>query len=197
MTLLISPPPENIAGVLNKFRTEILTNRFSISPHANERMVSRKINLKELVECVREGQVSRGKVVPDFIGGKFIYKDLCVVVYAPFGEYSALPNVVTVYRDGDEDDISIMDLIDDEALQGQLQAALKKIPTAPPSPRLSDLTDEELEQELLERKTRRAYEQHREQEAKRVKLAERKEFIENEILALSSELDEINRELES
>ena len=190
---VLVPAPENIARVLEKFRTDIRNNAFTISPHANMRMVSRAISHTEMYDAVVSGQTVTGRRIPDYIGGRFFHKGLFVAVYAPFGDLGATPCVVSVCRDGEVDDYEITDLPSVTALQNlrqQVDELSLKVSQAAES-----LSIEELEELLARRKAQReaelaeaaAREREEKMQRRAAMLAERSR-LDADIRALESEL---------
>jgi hypothetical protein len=190
---VLVPAPENIARVLEKFRNDIRSNAFTISPHANMRMVSRAISHTEMYDAVVSGQTVTGRRIPDYIGGRFFHKGLFVAVYSPFGDLGATPCVVSVCRDGELDDYEITDLPSVTALQNlrqQVEELSQRVNQATEA-----LTIEELEDLLARRKAQReaelaeaaAREREEKMQLRGAMLSERAR-LDEEILALEVEL---------
>lgn len=190
---MIVAAPESIARVLEKFRDDIRNNAFTVSPSANKRMVSRAISHTEMYDVVANGQAVTGRRIPDYIGGRFFLNGLFVAVYAPFNDRDAYPCVVSVYRDGEPDDVEVADLptvTDVQNLKQQVETLSKKVSAAAES-----LSIEELEELLARRKAQREEElaeqaalERAEKMARRQELLADKAAIDREIIAIEAEL---------
>lgn len=190
---VLVPAPENIARVLESFRADIRNNAFTISPHANMRMVSRAISHTEMYDAVVSGQTVTGRRIADCVGGRFFHKGLFVAVYAPAGDLGATPCVVSVCRDGEVDDYEVTDLPSATAflqLRQQVEELSQKVSQAAES-----LSIEELEELLARRRAQReaelAEQAAREREAKmqrRAELLAERDRLDADIHALETEL---------
>ncbi len=172
MTTHIQPPSETVSKILEKFRKDIANNQFKISGHASKRMIDRKISIREVLEAVRLGVLGAGDRREGFIGGRFILDDLTVIVYVPYGDHGALPVIVTVYREGAPDL---------EYAVGELTA-----------PSITELSDDELQQELERRRAARSEAERVKRERERSRLLTRRIELENELRTVVDRLDELD-----
>jgi len=183
------PASDSIAKALSRFRRDILDDQFNISTHANLRMTQRGIPVKEILECVRDGQPGAGKVVEDFIGGCFYHKGLYCFFYAPYGDHTARPNLVTLYREGEEMEYNVEDLIQEKVVTKIVEKIVKVD--------ASDLSLEDL-MALVQRKTEEKAEAEKAQkEARKAGLIAKRDDFLARIAALHEQLKEVNDELRS
>ena len=190
-----SPAPDSISRVLEKFRKDIGNNTFNISTHANQRMVDRNITLAEIKDTVKNGQCGLGKKIDGVIGGCFYHKQLVVVVYAPYGNFDAIPNVVTVFREKDEDldNISVVDLLTAPAPQQVVHRVVEKV--VEKKVLTEELSDEELEELLKKRKAAKAEAEETAKKAKQDGLRARRQELLNQVADAQAEIDAIEKEL--
>jgi hypothetical protein len=100
-------------------------------------MTQRSIGLSEIIETVKEGQLGKATTVQDFLTGCFFHRGLFVIVGAPFGDFSAKPNIVTVFRDGEDYTPDIANLYATKVVEKVVEKVVGK--------KLEDFTLEELE----------------------------------------------------
>lgn len=186
------PAPDSIAKCLYRFRQSILDNDFNISTHANERMVQRGISIDDIIDVVKNGQTGVGDVVPDFIGGCFYHRQMFVFVYAPFGDFSARPNIVTVFRDGENYTPDIQDLC--APTQKTVFKTVEKVVKVASE----DLSLEELmalvarkQAQKTEAENAARLQAQREREMKRTKLEARLAELRDEMAAVKLELNDL------
>lgn len=183
------PAPDSIAGVLNRFRTDILANNFGISAHANERMTQRGITLDQILDTVRNGQFGTTSKIDNFIGGCYFHKGIFVLAYAPFGDYNARPNVVTVFKQGEEDTPYIEDLITTKTVTEV--KVVEKVVTKP----VDDMSIEELSALLESKKQAKAAEETARKEKRVAELTAKQTSLLQQRQSIADELNRVEEEL--
>jgi hypothetical protein len=190
---ILHPASERVEYGGQQLRKRILENYFTLTPHAAERMAQRGIELKEVINCIRNGNISspslserkEGYFCVTFYYGK-TGEELIVPVRSEYRNYSAKPAIITVYRNSAEDYVyegSIDDIVEHVVVE-------KPVVKAP-----DEMTDEELEATLTRRRQEKLKKARQEAEARAQKLMTQKAKLFSARNMADKELAEVEAEL--
>jgi len=188
---IFRPAPEAIASGGEHIRKRILEGYYALPPHADKRMAERGISTKDVIDCIRNGNIcaaSQNEQKQDYICMSFWYgktdKELIVPVRAVFGDYDAKPIILTAYHN--EDYVPEGEL--DDVVE---HVVVEKIVTKAPA----DMTDEELEAELANRRAAKAKKARQvaqaranDLESKKARLVADRSRIDKDLAAITDEL---------
>ena len=154
---------------------DILKNNFHIDTHCSARMVERGIGIKEVKNVIREGQFS---LVPNrfrregYFYASYHHSNIFVVVCREWGNWYAVPKLVTVFEDGKDYEPSLEEMTPTPTVVEVEKVITKEVVQRVP---LDEMSDEEFE----------AYARSRDQ-ARRSKIQSELDAVEQQIRALEA-----------
>jgi hypothetical protein len=199
MKTFMPASPKVESGGLH-LRKRILESYYTLSQHAADQMAKRGVTMKEVINCIRSGRIgapSKQEIKTDFLCVTFWHgndgQELIVPVRSKFGDYDAKPIILTAYRNSREDYVpegEIDDLVEHVVVE---QVVIR----AP-----DEMTDEELEAELLRRRNEKAKRARQGAEARLNELASEKarltsdrNVIERKLKTVDEEISKLEQEL--
>lgn len=180
------PNDHGIYKAMVIFRKRILEGDYNISSHANQRMVSRGINVDEIMAVVRDGEIGYADRIEGQIGGVF-YREadgLFLVVMAPYNEPHVRPAIITLFRDGEDYKPNIVQLFEERI---EYIPTVKEVKVS-----AEDLSVEDLELLLQMKKEERVKVQEAERIKKTADAKLRVDAIERHIKTLQAELTKLH-----